>query len=283
MRLSTKFSALALALGATAGTAFGQDLQVIGKPIQGAIDFQPAATEVARELQGLSDMILIIITGIVLFVTALMVYAFIRFNRRANPTPARFSHHTPVEVAWTLVPILILLFIGSFSLPVLFKQQTIPEADVTVKVTGFQWAWNYEYVGEDVTFDSFMLERDQLTEFGYTDSDYLLATDTAIVLPVGKTVVMQVTASDVIHSWTIPAFGVKQDAVPGRIAQLWFKPEVEGIFYGQCSELCGKNHAFMPITVKVVSQPVYDQWLAAAKAGDVQLQGKAIRELASAN
>jgi cytochrome c oxidase subunit II len=283
MRLSTKFSALALALAATAGTAFGQDLQVIGKPIQGAIDFQPAATEVARELQGLSDMILIIITGIVLFVTALMVYAFIRFNRRANPTPARFSHHTPVEVAWTLVPILILLFIGSFSLPVLFKQQTIPEADVTVKVTGFQWAWNYEYVGEDVTFDSFMLERDQLTEFGYTDSDYLLATDTAIVLPVGKTVVMQVTASDVIHSWTIPAFGVKQDAVPGRIAQLWFKPEVEGIFYGQCSELCGKNHAFMPITVKVVSQPVYDQWLAAAKAGDVQLQGKAIRELASAN
>lgn len=283
MRLSTKFSALALALGATAGTAFGQDLQVIGKPIQGAIDFQPAATEVARELQGLSDMILIIITGIVLFVTALMVYAFIRFNRRANPTPARFSHHTPVEVAWTLVPILILLFIGSFSLPVLFKQQTIPEADVTVKVTGFQWAWNYEYVGEDVTFDSFMLERDQLTEFGYTDSDYLLATDTAIVLPVGKTVVMQVTASDVIHSWTIPAFGVKQDAVPGRIAQLWFKPEVEGIFYGQCSELCGKNHAYMPITVKVVSQPVYDQWLAAAKAGDVQLQGKAIRELASAN
>ena len=239
MRLSTKFSALALALGATAGTAFGQDLQVIGKPIQGAIDFQPAATEVARELQGLSNMILIIITGIVLFVTALMVYAFIRFNRRANPTPARFSHHTPVEVAWTLVPILILLFIGSFSLPVLFKQQTIPEADVTVKVTGFQWAWNYEYVGEDVTFDSFMLERDQLTEFGYTDSDYLLATDTAIVLPVGKTVVMQVTASDVIHSWTIPAFGVKQDAVPGRIAQLWFKPEVEGIFYGQCSELCG--------------------------------------------
>ena len=283
MRLSTKFSALALALAATAGTAFGQDLQVIGKPIQGAIDFQPAATEVARELQGLSDMILIIITGIVLFVTALMVYVFIRFNRRANPTPARFSHHTPVEVAWTLVPILILLFIGSFSLPVLFKQQTIPEADVTVKVTGFQWAWNYEYVGEDVTFDSFMLERDQLTEFGYTDSDYLLATDTAIVLPVGKTVVMQVTASDVIHSWTIPAFGVKQDAVPGRIAQLWFKPEVEGIFYGQCSELCGKNHAYMPITVKVVSQPVYDQWLAAAKAGDVQLQGKAIRELASAN
>ena len=283
MRLSTKYSALALALGATAGTAFGQDLQVIGKPIQGAIDFQPAATEVARELQGLSDMILIIITGIVLFVTALMVYAFIRFNRRANPTPARFSHHTPVEVAWTLVPILILLFIGSFSLPVLFNQQTIPEADVTVKVTGFQWAWNYEYVGEDVTFDSFMLERDQLTEFGYTDSDYLLATDTAIVLPVGKTVVMQVTASDVIHSWTIPAFGVKQDAVPGRIAQLWFKPEVEGIFYGQCSELCGKNHAYMPITVKVVSQPVYDQWLAAAKAGDVQLQGKAIRELASAN
>lgn len=283
MRLSTKFSALALALVATAGAAFGQDLQVIGKPIPGGIDFQPAATEVARELQGLSNMILIIITGIVLFVTALMVYSFIRFNRRANPTPARFSHNTPVEVAWTLVPIMILLFIGSFSLPVLFKQQTIPEAEVTVKVTGFQWAWNYEYVGEDVNFDSFMLEREQLAEYGYSDADYLLAADNAIVLPVGKTVVMQVTASDVIHSWTIPAFGVKQDAVPGRIAQLWFKPEIEGIFYGQCSELCGKNHAYMPIVVKVVSQQVYDQWLAGAKAGDVQLPGKAIRELASAN
>ncbi|MDR0808367.1 MAG: cytochrome c oxidase subunit II, partial [Gemmobacter sp.] len=168
-----------------------------------------------------------------------------------------------------------------FSLPVLFHQQEIPEGEIVVKVTGNQWYWSYEYVqdgltpdGEEappVAFDSFKLERDQLAEYGYVDGDYLLATDTAVVLPIGKTVVMQVTGADVIHSWTIPAFGVKQDAVPGRLAQLWFKPEVEGVFFGQCSELCGKDHAYMPITVKVVSEAKYAEWLQKAKAGDVQL------------
>jgi len=148
-------------------------------------------------------------------------------------------------------------------------------------VTGYQWYWGYEYVKDGVTpveegaepvaFESFLLERDKLAAHGYDDSDYLLATDTAVVVPVGKVVVMQVTAADVIHSWTIPAFGVKQDAVPGRLAQLWFKADMEGVFFGQCSELCGKDHAYMPITVKVVSEAKYAEWLAKAKAGDVQL------------
>ncbi|MDP5361314.1 MAG: cytochrome c oxidase subunit II, partial [Paracoccaceae bacterium] len=161
------------------------------------------------------------------------------------------THNSPLEIAWTVVPVVILVFIGAFSLPVLFKQQEIPEADITIKVTGYQWYWGYEYVDHGVAFDSYMLGRDELEENGYSQAEYLLATDTAVVVPIGATVVMQVTAADVIHSWTIPAFGVKQDAVPGRLAELWFAAEREGIYFGQCSELCGKDHAYMPITVKV--------------------------------
>nr|WP_246020482.1 cytochrome c oxidase subunit II [Gemmobacter aestuarii] len=253
------------------GAAFGQSLEVVGAPIEKGHDFQPAATELARELQDLDHMILIIITVISIFVAALMIYSIVRFNRRANPTPARFTHNSPLEITWTVIPILILVFIGSFSLPVLFKQQEIPAADITIKVTGYQWYWGYEYVGEDVAFDSFLLAKEDLAANGYDESLYLLATDTAVVVPTGKTIVMQVTAADVIHAWTIPAFGVKQDAVPGRLAQLWFNVEQEGIFFGQCSELCGKDHAYMPITVKAVSPEVYDQWLAAAKEGNYEL------------
>ena len=155
--------------------------------------------------------------------------------------------------------------IGVFSVPVLFKQQVIPQADLTIKVTGYQWYWGYEYVDEEIAFDSVMLAKDELADFGYSQDEYLLATDTAVVIPVNKTVVMQVTGADVIHSWTIPSFGVKQDGVPGRLAELWFKADREGIYFGQCSELCGQAHAYMPITVKVVSQAVYDAWLKGAK------------------
>jgi len=218
-------------------------------------------------------MILIIIGVITVFVTALLLIVIVRFNRRANPTPARFTHNTPLEVLWTLVPVLVLVFIGSFSLPQLFKQQDFTEvkADLTIKVTGNQWFWSYEYPDEGVSFDSFKLEKDQLAAAGYDESLYLLATDTAVVVPVGKTVLVQVTGADVIHSWKVPAFGVMQDAVPGRLAQTWFKAEKEGIYFGQCSEICGKDHAFMPITVKVVSEAVYAKWLEAAKAGNVVL------------
>ena len=224
-------------------------------------------------------MILVIITVIVLFVTALLAYCIVRYNRRANPDPAAFTHNTPIEIAWTVGPILILVFIGAFSLPVLFKQQEIPESALTIKVTGYQWYWGYEYVGEELEYDSYMIGspftggdnrmspevEEQLVEAGFTKEDFLLATDTSVIVPVGKTVVMQVTAADVIHSWTIPAFGVKQDAVPGRLAELWFNAEKEGIYFGQCSELCGLAHAYMPITVKVVSEDAYDAWLAASK------------------
>lgn len=287
MRLPTTLTALATGLSASvlAGAAFAQGLEIVGQPHAKGIGFQPDGTELARDLFGLDHMILYIITAIVIFVTGLLVYVVVRYNQRANPKPARFSHYTPIEIAWTVVPILILIVIGSFSLPVLFKQQTIPEADVTIKVTGNQWYWSYEYVDDGVSFDSYMIGspatggnniltpevEKQLADAGYTREQFLLATDTAVVVPVGKTIVMQVTAADVIHSWKIPAFGVMQDGVPGRLAQLWFKADREGIYFGQCSELCGQMHAYMPITVKVVSEATYAAWLEKAKTGDVVL------------
>ncbi len=288
MRFKTLFAALGMTLAApfaTAQTAI-EGLEIIGKPVQGGTGFQPAATELARDFQWLDNMLLIVITLISLFVTVLLALVAVRYNSKANKTPATFTHNTPIEIAWTVVPILILVFIGAFSLPILFKQQEIPEADLTIKVTGYQWYWGYEYVDHEFAFDSYMIGAPatggdyrltpevsaELAAAGYSDDEFLLATDTAVVVPVDATVVMQVTGADVIHSWTIPAFGVKQDGVPGRLAELWFKAEQEGIYFGQCSELCGFAHAYMPITVKVVSQEVYDAWLAGAidlYAGDL--------------
>ena len=254
----------ALAAVFTLPVSAQEGLEIVGKPVDGGMGFQPAATELARDAQWLDGMVLVIITAISLFVVLLLAICILRYNRRANPDPANFTHNSPLEIAWTIIPIGILVFIGAFSLPVLFKQQEIPEGDVYIKVTGNQWYWSYEYTDNEFGFDSLMLDREDLEEYGYSQAEYLLATDTAVVVPVNKVVVMTVTASDVIHAWTIPAFGVKQDGVPGRLAQLWFKPEREGIYFGQCSELCGKDHAYMPITVKVVSQESYDEWLAGA-------------------
>ncbi|MEM7088908.1 MAG: cytochrome c oxidase subunit II [Pseudomonadota bacterium] len=284
MKYALMLSGLATALSSL--PAMAQDIEIIGKPVDGGLGFQPAVTSLADGIQRLDTMILVIITAISVFVGALLVYCIVRYNSRVNPKPAQFSHYTPVEIAWTLVPILILVFIGAFSLPVLFKQQEIPEGDVVIKVVGNQWYWTYEYVDHDFAFDSYLLGhpatldegarpadadvtafvlddamRAKLADAGYSEDEWLLATDTAVVVPVNKIIVMQVTASDVIHSWTIPSFGVKQDGVPGRLAELWFEAEKEGIYFGQCSELCGKDHAYMPITVKVVSQEAYDAWL----------------------
>lgn len=264
-----------------AGSAFAQTLEIIGQPKPDGIGFQPAATELAHDLQWLDHTVLIIISVITVFVTVLLLYVIVRYNRRANPTPRGFTHNTPLEIAWTLIPVLVLVFIGSFSLPALFKQQTIPVADVTIKATGNQWFWSYEYPDEGIAFDSFMIGQGEnrmtpeveaaLKAAGYGKEQFLLATDTAVVIPVGKTIVVQVTAADVIHSWKVPAFGVMQDAVPGRLAQLWFTAEKEGIYFGQCSELCGKDHAYMPITVKVVSEEAYAKWVEGAKAGNLEL------------
>ena len=266
-----KYGAVATLLGASANAQ--ENLELIGVPTQSGTGFQPAVTELARDLQWLDGMLLIIITAISLFVVFLLGYVIFKFNRKANPEPSSFTHNTPVEVAWTVVPIVILVFISAFSIPVLFKQQVIPDGDINIKVTGYQWYWGYEYTDHDFGFDSMLIGdgkvltpevEAELVEAGYSKDEFLLATDTAVVVPVDKVVVMQVTGADVIHSWTIPAFGVKQDAVPGRLGQLWFKAEKEGVYFGQCSELCGKDHAYMPITVKVVSQENYEAWLSGA-------------------
>ncbi len=284
------FSTTGLLAAVAAAPALAQEnLEIIGAPIDGKMGFQPAATELARDIHALDNLLLIVITIITVFVTALMLWCIYRFSKKRNPEAASFTHHTTVEVLWTVVPIVVLVFIGAYSLPILFKQQEIPSADVTIKAIGNQWYWTHEYVDHDFGFDSYLIGSDatlntsvraedenvtafvldehmeaKLADAGYSRNEWLLATDTAVVVPVNKTIVVQVTGADVIHAWTIPAFGVKQDAVPGRLAQLWFKAEKEGIYFGQCSELCGKDHAYMPITVKVVSQEAYEAWLQGA-------------------
>ena len=209
----------------------------------------------------LSFMVHWIMALIVLFVTALLLIVIFRFNSKRNPTPASFTHNTKIEIAWTLIPVVILIVIGSFSLPILFKQLEVPTPDLTVKATGNQWYWSYNYPENDFSFDSLMLAPDELAAHGYAPELHLLAADNALVVPVNAVVHVLVTGADVIHSFTVPAFGVKIDAVPGRLNETWFKAEQEGIYFGQCSELCGKNHSYMPITVKVVSQEAYDAWL----------------------
>ncbi|MFG6081666.1 cytochrome c oxidase subunit II [Paracoccus sp. PAR01] len=242
------------------------DLPVIGKPVNGGMGFQPASSPLAHDQQWLDHFVLYIITAVTIFVCLLLLICILRYNSRANPVPARFTHNTPIEIAWTLVPVLILVGIGAFSLPALFRSQEMPNnPDLVIKAIGHQWYWSYEYPNDGIAFDALMLEKDALAEAGYSEDEYLLAADNPVVVPIGKKVLVQVTATDVIHSWTVPAFAVKQDAVPGRIAQLWFEADQEGVYFGQCSELCGINHAYMPIVVKAVTQEKYDAWLAGAK------------------
>jgi len=276
MRMMTGLFSITTGFGAVlgAGMAAAQGGGALGRPVDGATGFQIAATELARDVHWLDYFVLVIITVITVFVTGLLLYAAWRFNEKRNKVPATFTHNSPLEIAWTIVPIVILVAIGAFSLPVLFKQLEIPPADITIKVTGNQWYWSYEYPDEGVAFDSFLIGEGkvmnasveaELVEAGYTKEDFLLATDTAMVIPVGKIIVVQLSAADVIHAWMVPAFGVQKSAVPGRLNNIWFKADIEGTFFGQCTSLCGKDHAYMPITVKVVSEEAYAAWLAGEK------------------
>jgi len=192
----------------------------------------------------------------------------VRFNKRVNPKPAAFTHNAVLEIAWTAIPVLILVIIAIPSLRLLFLQLDVPEPDLTIKATGNQWYWSYEYPEAGIEFDAVMLQKDELTEYGYTADDWLLAADNRVVVPVDAVVHVLVTASDVLHAWTIPAFGSKIDAVPGRLNETWFRAEETGVFYGQCSELCGLNHSFMPIVVEVVSQQDYDAWVQTQQASN---------------
>ena len=265
MRLFT-ISKLLLIFLSIFSSANAETIKTIGKPLPEGMGFQPAVTELMRDIIWLDGMVNIIIIAISLFVTILLLWVAFRYNKQRNPEPATFTHHSTIEVLWTVIPIIILLFIGAFSVPILFKQQEIPIADVTIKATGNQWYWTHEYPEHEFGFDGFLLQREELAEYGYSPDEYLLATDTKVLIPTGKNIVVRVTGADVIHAWTIPAFGVKQDAVPGRIAELWFNVDEgqEGIYFGQCSELCGKDHAYMPITVQAVTMAEYEEWLDAA-------------------
>lgn len=250
------------------GMAFAQngeplpaDLETIGIAHPWQLGYQPAASPIMDSIYDFHDLLLVIIFAITIFVLLLMLYAMVRFRASKNPNPSRNAHNTLVEVAWTVVPVLILVIIAIPSFRLLYFEDRSVDADLTIKAIGHQWYWSYEYADEGLAFDSLMVAEADLKP----GQPRLLATDTAVVVPVDKKVRVLTTASDVLHSWTIPAFGIKKDSVPGRINETWFVAERAGIYYGQCSELCGVNHAFMPITVIAVAQADYDRWLAWAK------------------
>jgi cytochrome c oxidase subunit 2 len=232
------------------------------EPKNWQLGFQEAASQSMRDIVNFHDKLLLpIIVAISVFVLFLMAYACIRFRASRNPNPSTRTHNVAIEVLWTLIPCLILIVIAVPSFKTLYSQDRIPKADVTIKAVGYQWYWGYEYPDENIIFDSYMLEDKDLK----ADQPRLLAVDNVVVVPVNKVVKVLITANDVLHAWALPSFGVKRDAVPGRINETWFKAERVGTFYGQCSELCGIKHAFMPIEVRVVSEEDYQEWLTDAK------------------
>jgi cytochrome c oxidase subunit II len=240
----------------------GAALAGLGQPSEWQIGLQQSATPVMDNIVWFHDFLLYIITAITAFVLALLVIVITRFNTRANPAPSRTTHNTLIEVMWTIVPIIILLIIAVPSFKLLFFQLNIPAADLTVKATGKQWYWSYSYPDNGpFEFDSLMLRESDRKE----GQPRLLAVDNEMVVPVNKTVRVITTGADVIHAFAVPSFGIKIDAIPGRINETWFKATREGVYYGQCSELCGKDHAYMPIAVRVVSEQAFASWVEEAK------------------
>ena len=243
-------------------------LAATGQPSPGQIGFQTPASPVMHEIVWFHDVLLWIITAIVVFVFVLMAIIVFKFNKKANPTPAKFTHNVGLEVAWTLIPVLILVAIAIPSFRLLYKIEDIPPSDLTIKATGATWNWIYQYpeLFPEEDFVANMVEDEQLgLDYWGKPQPRLLATDFDIVVPVGKVVKVQVTGADVIHSWAIPSFGVKMDAVPGRLNETWFQAEEIGMYYGQCSELCGQGHAFMPISIRVVSEDEFAAWVESTK------------------
>jgi cytochrome c oxidase subunit 2 len=253
---------LTLALGLSfAGTAQAG----VGQPSDWQIGLQTPVTQVAEFINDFHTWLVWIISAISLFVLALLVAVVVKFNEKANPVASRTTHHTGLEIAWTLIPVLILVGIAIPSFRLLKLQVELPKADITIKAIGNQWYWSYEYPkdqGGGFKFDSYMLTREDAVK---SNQPALLAVDNDVVVPVNKTVVFQVVGADVIHSFSVPSLGFRMDAIPGRLNQTWFKAEREGVYYGQCSRLCGQNHAFMPIAVRVVSDQQYAEWLTQAK------------------
>ena len=257
----------ALATGIATGvlTAFwsasASAAELVGQPTNGAIGMQPGVTPLRHDAIFFHDIILMpIITAIMLLVLGLLLWCIFRFNKKSNPIPAKWSHNTPIEIIWTLVPVLVLVVIAVFSFRLLFEYHDMPKPYMTIKATGYQWYWGYEYPDKKIPeFVSNLLPEDQAKAKGVP---YKLAATTPLVVPVGQVVRVLVTGADVIHAFAVPSFGIITDAVPGRVNETWFKVEKVGTYYGSCRELCGIDHAFMPIEVKVVTQPEFDAWVA---------------------
>jgi len=241
--------------------AGGSALAGLGQPSPWQMGFQQSAAPTMDDITWFHNFVLWIIVAITVFVLALLVIVMVKFNARANPTPSRTTHNTLLEVMWTLVPVIILVAIAVPSFKLLFLQLNVPQADVTVKATGKQWYWSYSYPDAKFEFDSLMLKEGERKP----DQPRLLAVDNEMVVPVNKVIRVQVIGSDVIHAFAVPSFGIKIDAVPGRLNETWFKATREGMYYGQCSELCGRDHAYMPIAVRVVNERDYTAWLDQAK------------------
>jgi cytochrome c oxidase subunit 2 len=245
-----------------------------GQPSPWQMTFQKANSPIMEQITRFHDYLTIIIILITLFVLGLLVYVMVRFNERRHPQPSKTTHNTALEIAWTVIPILILVAIAIPSFRLLFAQYDFPKADLTITATGHQWYWTYEYPDQGIHFDAIMVQQADLKE----GQPRLLTADHDLVVPVKKNIIVQVKATDVIHDWAVPSFGVKIDAVPGRLQKTWFRAERTGMFYGQCSELCGRNHAFMPIAVRVVTDEEFADWLAktkpAAPAASLDATGK---------
>ncbi len=254
----TAIAATAAVLAASAGAA----LAGIGQPTPWQIGMQGAVTPVMEDISGFNTFLFWITTAIAVFVMVLLAIIIVRFNARRNPVPSRTTHNTTLEVIWTIVPVLILLLIAVPSFRLLFVELDVPKPDVTIKATGKQWLWSYRYPDNgDFEFDSTVVQDKDLKP----GQPRLLTVDNEIVVPVNKVVHVLVTGADVIHSFAVPSFGIRIDAIPGRINDTWFKATREGMYYGQCSELCGVNHSFMPIAVRVVSDQEFTTWAAQAK------------------
>lgn len=252
-----------IGLAATVFAASGAFAAGLGVPEPWQMGLQAPATPVADDITSFHSFLFWLITLISLFVLGLLILVIVKFNAKANPEPSRTTHNTLIEVAWTVVPVLILIMVAIPSFRLLYFQKDFPDADMTIKATSSQWYWTYDYPDNgDINFDSVMKTKEELTG----DEQYLLAVDNPIVVPVNKIVRLIVTSNDVIHAWTIPSFGSKIDAVPGRLNETWFKATIEGTYYGQCSELCGKDHAYMPIAVVVVSEDKFNAWVAKTKS-----------------
>jgi cytochrome c oxidase subunit 2 len=249
----------------------------VGAPTPGGHDFQEPATQIMRDIIDFHNFLLPIIIIISVFVLALLLWVIVRYNRRANPTPRKFTHNMLVEVIWTVVPVLILVAIAWKSFPLIYMEERIPaNAELTLKVTGNSWRWDLEYPDLGVRITSNLLPEDEARAQG---RPYLLATDTPLYVPVDTTVRVLVTSNDVIHAFAVPAFGVKEDAIQGRVNETWFNVDRPGVFYGQCSELCGVNHAYMPLEIHAVSRAEFEAWVASnggtLASGEAPAEGEA--------